>query len=221
MAIESMDNGDVFIPRELISKEVGSIELDTPYEITLKQDVFSDFYSDFPGIWVDELGRLMLHKNVEVKPIDEDTIFESGIGTAVIVKTYALVGDEIQEGYVVDLRNVLPGSITQISDCDEAPDDQEEFNAWLEAKEARIQVKACVIDSELDGASERDGSRIIGSQAFFEAAKHLASEIDRLEALVLDKFNAETDTVSRSQKNKRRREEFARRIVLPLRKIFK
>lgn len=184
---------EVYIPERWIEKEVRDIEPDVPYVLPMKVD--NDYSSEKDSmLLVDEKGRLLLAGNLVA-----DNRWRGIKGADVIdgfglMRTYEPYTGDVQEGFVVDLRNVNPGEIERI-DTSQRPDDEDDIGAWLTFIAELIPVQAVILphreyedmDPELSKKAkaklkklvpEKPKYNIQGYAAFFPALNYLAAEID-------------------------------------------
>jgi hypothetical protein len=132
-----------FIPGRWVERNISDMELDEPY-------ILSVMHCEAPGcessrLWVDQNGAPMLAGDMDASDLGRDmNAGDLMAGGFAVMRTWAMVGGEPKEGYVVDIRYSDTGMIPRI-DTTKVPDDQEEYDGWLDFMQHTIPVAAVVI----------------------------------------------------------------------------
>lgn len=180
-----------FIPGRWVERNISDMELDEPY-------ILSVMHCEAPGcessrLWVDQNGAPMLAGDMDASDLGRDmNAGDLMAGGFAVMRTWAMVGGEPKEGYVVDIRYSDTGMIPRI-DTTKVPDDQEEYDGWLDFMQHTIPVAAVVIakdegvnmDPELKKKKRKDVSVIVedyevyGQPAFMPAVESLVAAVDK------------------------------------------
>jgi hypothetical protein len=141
------------VPSHLTKLDINSLPLETPFYIDPGEE--NDFY-DPVAMYVTPDRTLNIQLSTEVDRQDANP--SSPMGLAGIMKVAIIDGDNLIEGLIADLRFLEDGQL--ILADDEAPDSQEEFNAWMAAKADSRPIDAFIApeaDAEVSDEGLIDG----------------------------------------------------------------
>lgn len=127
------------VPQHITPTYVRNLEVDTP--AYLEADSTSDDFYIRPNVFVTPDRELRLRLSAEITQEDREPY--SPLGRVGIMRVVLMDGESLslRQGIVADLRYV---NDTLDETIDEAPDDQEELNEWLDARADSVAVDAFI-----------------------------------------------------------------------------
>jgi hypothetical protein len=131
------------VPEFLVKRTIETMPLETAYYVDLGDE---DDYYDPPAFCVMPDGAL--HCRLSAQLDEDDTEPGSILGRVGIMKIAIIHEGRFHEGLIADLRFLQEGQLLKADDT--PPDDQEEFNGWLEAKNDLRPIVAFIAPADAD-----------------------------------------------------------------------